>query len=203
MSFAVATKLCITLGFMRERLRLLAAPKNGEPSLVIRERIYPVDFEKHFFETRNRISPEDAKIYGYSKSKIRSIVKHSGIETGKGFAQATSRRLLRSGKQGALPNHGFCYFDGQIVKDPREFPTVLMMHRQWSQVKSIRQIYLQLNRTKVLSRQGKAWSLPAIQNIGVRLACGSRRGFFKKMPPRIHGTNRNFGIYACIEIGYF
>ena len=65
-----------------------------------------------------------ANLYGFSKSKIRSVVKRSGLDTRKGFAQATSRCSLKSGKQGALPYYGFCYFEGQIIKDPLEFPTL-------------------------------------------------------------------------------
>lgn len=35
--------------------------KNGDPSLLLSERIYPIDFNHHYFKTRNRISLEDAK----------------------------------------------------------------------------------------------------------------------------------------------
>lgn len=153
--------------------------------MSISERIYPVDFKEHFFETRNRISSEDAKtiaekyengcslrdlakLFGYSKNKIRSILKRQGLEPRMGTTQATHARPLKSGKQGALPYYGFYYFEGQIVKDPREFPILQIIHRHWSQGKSIHQINLELNRAKVLSRKGKTWSWAAIQNIVVR-----------------------------------
>ncbi len=159
--------------------------KNGDPFLLISERIYPVDFKQHFFETRNRISQDDAKIvakkyengsslrdlanlFRYSKSKIRSTLKRQGLKPRVGIAEATHKRSLKSGKQGTLPYYGFCYFEGQIVKDPREFPILQMIHRLWSQRKSIHQINLELNRAKVLSRKGKTWSWAAIQNIVVR-----------------------------------
>ena len=157
----------------------------GDPSLVISEPIYPVDFKEHVFETRNRISIEDAKVvaekyksgcslrdlaklYGYSKSKIRSTLKRQGLKPRAVIAQATHRRSLKSGKQGTLPYYGFCYFEGQIVKDPREFPILQLIHRYWSQGKSIHQINLELNRAKILSRKGKTWSWAALQNIVVR-----------------------------------
>ncbi|MFZ3231490.1 MAG: hypothetical protein WA160_14885 [Pseudobdellovibrio sp.] len=121
--------------------------------MLISERIYPVDFKEHFFETRNRISSGDvkiiaekyesgyslrdlAKLYGCSKSKIRSILRREGGKPRMGVTQATHERSLKSGKQGALPYYGFCYFDGQIVKDPRESPILQMIHRHWSQGKS-------------------------------------------------------------------
>lgn len=153
--------------------------------MLISERIYPVDFKQHFFETRNRISLEDAKSiaekyengcslrdlakqFGYSKSKIRSTLKRQGLKPRVGMAQATPKRSIKSGKQGTLPYYGFCYFEGQIVKDPREYPTLQLIHRHWSQGKSIHQINLELNRAKVLSRKGKTWSWAALQNIVVR-----------------------------------
>lgn len=155
---------------------------NGDPSRLISERLYPVDFKEHFFKTRNRISSVDAeiiaekykngcslrdlaKLYGYSKSKIRSILNHQGLKPRRGITQSTHKRPLTSGKQGALPYYGFCYFEGEIIKDPREFPILQIIHRRWSEGKSIHQINLELNRTKVPSRKGRAWSWAAIKNI--------------------------------------
>lgn len=153
--------------------------------MLISERIYPIDFRPHFFKTRNRISLDDAKsivekyqngsslrdlanLFGYSKNKIRSNLKRQGLKPRARATQATHKRSPNSGKQGALPYYGFCYFEGQKVKDPREFPILQMIHRQWCQGKSIHQINLELNRAKVLSRKGKTWSWAAIQNIIVR-----------------------------------
>lgn len=61
-----------------------------------------------------------AKQFGYSKSKIRSTLQRQGLKPRAVIAQATHKRSLKSGKQGTLPYYGFCYFEGQIVKDPRE-----------------------------------------------------------------------------------
>ncbi|MFN7453187.1 MAG: hypothetical protein ACK5RO_00870 [Pseudobdellovibrionaceae bacterium] len=43
-----------------------------------------------------------------------------------------------------------------------------MIHRYWSQGKTIHQINLELNRAKILSRTGKVWSWAAIQNLVIR-----------------------------------
>lgn len=157
----------------------------GDPSLLLSERIYPIDFKIHFFETRNRISLDDAKIIaekyengcslrdiaklvGCSKSKVRTALKHSGIKPREYSTQVTNQRPLKSGKQGSLPYYGFCYFEGQIIKDPRDFPTLQIIHRGWIRGESIHQINLKLNQAKILSRKGKAWSWAAIQNIIAR-----------------------------------
>lgn len=172
------------LDFLIRRSRV-RSEKTGEPSLSISERIYPIDFIEHYFKNRNRISSGDAKIiaekyengcslrdlaklYGYSKNKVRSILRCQGIRPRMGLTQATYERSLKSGKQGALPYYGFCYFEGQIVKDPREFPILQIIHRHWCRERSIHQITLELNRTKVLSRKGRTWSWAAIKNIVTR-----------------------------------
>ncbi|MBL7670297.1 MAG: recombinase family protein [Bdellovibrionaceae bacterium] len=163
----------------------LVRGKIGDPCRSLSERIYPIDFRPQFFETRNRISSEDAKIIaekyqkgcslrdiakllGSSKNRVRSELKKLGLEPSQSNAQATHKRSLKSGKQAALPYYGFCYFEGQIVKDPREFPTLQTIHRLWSRGKSIHQINQELNRAKIPSRKGKAWSWAAIQNIVLR-----------------------------------
>ena len=159
--------------------------KTGDPIRLISERIYPTDFKPQFFETRNRISSEDAKTIaekyqkgcslrdiakhlGSSKNRIRSELKRLGLEVRVSGTQATNKRSLKPGKQGALPYYGFCYLEGQIVKDPREFPTLQTIHRLWNRGKSIHQINQELNREKILSRKGKTWSWAAIQNIVLR-----------------------------------
>jgi hypothetical protein len=105
---------------------------------------------------------------GCSKSKVRSALRRCGIKPRESTAQATNERPLKSGKQGVLPYYGFCYFEGQIIKDPREFPTLQIIHRGWSRGESIHQINLQLNHAGVLSRKGKTWSWAAIQNTVAR-----------------------------------
>ena len=79
------------------------------------------------------------------------------------IAQPTSRRGL--GKQGALPYYGFCYSEGQIVRDPKEFPVLKLIHRLWQEEKAIHQITQELNRQKIPSRKGRRWSWAAVRNI--------------------------------------
>lgn len=113
---------------------------------------------------------EIAKLLGSSRTRVRSELKRLGIEVREGGAQATHKRSLKSGKQGPLPYYGFCYFEGQIIKDPREFPILQKIHRLWSRGQSIHQINIELNQAKIPSRKGKTWSWAAVQNIVARFA---------------------------------
>lgn len=145
----------------------------------------PIDFIEHHFKTRNRISEKDTQeilvkyksglslkdisvLMGSSKSKIRKeLLKHE-ITPRTNKAQATPLRQLKHGRQGALPYFGFCYFQGKIIKDPREYPTLEIIHKYWKQGLSIHQINKELNRVKILSRTNKTWCWAAIKKVVTR-----------------------------------
>ena len=158
---------------------------NGEPSFPLTELIHRLDFTPFFPKIRSRISIEDGKCiaemydkglslrdialqFGYSKSRIRRELRQFGLKLRDKEPQATHLRSLKSGKQSTKPYYGFCYFEGEIVKDPREFSTLQLIHRLWGQGKSIHQINLELNRARISSRTGKEWSWAALQNIVAR-----------------------------------
>lgn len=103
--------------------------------------------------------------FGWTKTQIRRELQRLGIKPRERQNLATGVRALMPGKRGALPYFGFCNFEGRIVKGPREFPILQVIHRHWSRGKTIHQINLELNNAKILSRTGKQWSWAAIQNI--------------------------------------
>lgn len=106
-----------------------------------------------------------AKLLGYSKCKIRTELKKAKVIIRASLTQETNQRPINSFKQSALPYYGFCYFEGQISKDPREFPVLLKIHMQWSQGRNAHDITKSLNEAKILSRKGKTWSWAAVKNI--------------------------------------
>jgi hypothetical protein len=142
------------------------------------EHFYPVDSKRLFFKNDFRISSDLADLYkkgwslrdialevGCSKNKVRSSVLKTGLELRKPHAQVTAKRGKNGGKQGALPFYGFCYFEGEIVRDPREFPILQLIHRCWKKDQTIHMITQELNRARRPSRTGKKWSWAAVQNI--------------------------------------
>lgn len=150
----------------------------GEPCFPIDERFYPLDFTEFVLKNKTELSTEFARLYqqghsikeiadhyGCSKNKVRSLLIDIGLTLRERHAQATHQRSITSGKQGARPYYGFCYFEGRIVKDPHEFPTLEMIHRRWTQKRSAHSIVIELNRKKIPSREGKQWSWAAVRNI--------------------------------------
>lgn len=81
-------------------------------------------------------------------------------------------RKQKRGKQGARPYYGFCYFEGEIVKDPREYPTLVLIHDFWKEGKTIHQIVKELNCRSLTSRTGRKWSWAAVSNIVTRFSSG-------------------------------
>ena len=142
------------------------------------ERLYPIATKEFFLREPIRISAEAAKLYqkgwslrdialefGCSKNKVRADLKKVGIVLRESIAQPTYLRKIESGKQSSAPYFGFCYFNGRIIPDPREFSTLKLIHRFWKSRKTIHQITLELNKLKLPSRKGKEWSWAAVQNI--------------------------------------
>lgn len=160
-------------------------PKNGDPSFPISECLQAIDFTSFLIKINKRISSAEGQnaveMYekgmslrdislqlGMSKNGVRSSLLRAGQKLRERIPNVTHKRSLKSGKQAALPYYGFCYFEGKIVKDPREFPTLQKIHRLWIQGRTIHQINLELNRAQLPSRTGKSWSWAAIQNIVAR-----------------------------------
>lgn len=158
--------------------------KIGEPQTPLSERLYPIDTKAFILKESNRISPEIvdlykkgwslrdiAREYGCSRHKVYSQVKKAGVKLRENSAQATPNR--KNGvKQNVLPYYGFCYFEGRITPDPREFPALKLIHRLWKDQRTIHQITLELNRVKIPSRQRKQWSWAAVKNIVQRFEQG-------------------------------
>ena len=156
--------------------------KIGDPSPALDKRHQLLEFKPYSFISRNRISSETsiliaekykngsslgqiAKLLGCSKSKIRTELKKAQVIIRPSVTQETNQRPINSFKQNALPYYGFCYFEGEINKDPREFPVLLKIHLMWSQGRNANDVTKALNQAKILSRKGKLWSWAAVKNI--------------------------------------
>lgn len=157
---------------------LFTIQKNGCPSLPISELLQPIAFTSFITKDKSRISTEAVELYqkgwslreiakelGASKTGIGSILLKAGIKLRDKVSQATNQRGVKSGKQSVQPYFGFCYFEGQITKDPREFPTLRLIHRHWNEKRTIHEIAVELNNAKIPSRTGKQWSWAALKKI--------------------------------------
>lgn len=107
-----------------------------------------------------------------SKWFVRSCLSKEGIKLRNKHAEAMALCKLKRGKQGARPYYGFCYFDGEIVKDPREYPTLVLIHDLWKEGKTIHGIVKELHNRSLTSRTGRRWSWAAVLNIVNRFISG-------------------------------
>ncbi len=163
----------------------VCSKKLGDPSLLISERIYPVDFVSHIFQHKLRFSKiviaeynkglslsEIATKINKSKNFVRSCLLKGGVKLRNRYAEAMTLRKLRRGKQGARPYYGFCYFEGAIVKDPREYSTLVLIHGFWKEGMTNHQIVKELISRGLLSRTGRMWSWAVVHIIVTRFKDG-------------------------------
>lgn len=67
------------------------------------------------------------------------------------------------------PPYGYCYLDGRLTKDPREYPVLQIIRQQWTLQKSLVDIAMYLNNKKIKTRSLKIWRPPIILKIIKRL----------------------------------
>lgn len=67
-------------------------------------------------------------------------------------------------RAGVIP-FGYAYLEGQLVKDPREYKTLLQIQKLWKSGKSCSDIAAVLNNQKTPTRRGKRWGKSVIARI--------------------------------------
>lgn len=77
------------------------------------------------------------------------------------------------GKMRARPPFGYCYFQGEVIKDPKEYPTLQLIESLRKQGASISSIVAKLDAKGIRSRMNKPWSYNVIKAIIGRLQAGS------------------------------
>ncbi|QDK44635.1 hypothetical protein DOM22_05395 [Bdellovibrio sp. ZAP7] len=77
----------------------------------------------------------------------------------------------RKGKKrtGARPPFGFCILEGELVRDPKEYPTLLLIFSLWTKGTSVTSIVNLLGEKGLRSRTGKQWSYRVVQSITERI----------------------------------
>lgn len=77
--------------------------------------------------------------------------------------EEVSRWRIRKSK--APPPFGFCYYQGELVKNPIEYDTLCKIHRQWKDGKDANEITRYLNAKKLKPRKAKEWHNKAVKKI--------------------------------------
>ncbi len=106
---------------------------------------------------------------GYALSTI-----HNCLKNGKMTLRSSTKGNLKDKKRQHFkkfgpPPYGYCYLDGQLTKDPREYSVLQIIRQQWTLKKSLVDIASYLNGKKTRTRSQKIWRPPIISKIIKRL----------------------------------
>ncbi len=112
------------------------------------------------------------KVTGISKTKIRTTLRRLQIPSRPLYQENHKATQRLVGKKNVKPPFGFTYFEGRVVKHPKEYPTLLQIINLWKKGQSLNSIATMLNGKRVPSPLGKTWSFNSIDNIIRRIKNG-------------------------------
>lgn len=112
---------------------------------------------------------EISKITGRSFSTIQSQLKKDGVTLRINKAVKILHPLRQQFKSSSPPPYGYCYMNGRIEKDPREFQILTIIKEQWQLGNTPTQIAKYLCSRKLKTRKGVAWGQAHVFNIVQRL----------------------------------
>lgn len=138
----------------------------------------PHDFINFSYLEKQAAFPEMARLYrkGLSlrdisarleipKTVVRSELLKGGISLRTSAKEQNSKTRKQAGKMATKPPYGFCYFEGQITKHPKEYPVLQKIHKQWKSGINANSIADKLNEKRVPSPMNKEWSWNSVKNI--------------------------------------
>ncbi len=112
------------------------------------------------------------KLLSISKTKIRATLLRLKIPIRPALQESRRATQRIAGKKNVKPPYGFTYFEGRVVKHPKEYPTLLQIIGLWKMGQSLNSIATKLNGKRVPSPMGKTWSWNSIDNIIKRIKNG-------------------------------
>jgi len=138
----------------------------------------PHDFISFSYLEKQAAFPKMARLYqkGLSlhdisaeleipKTVVRSELLKGGISLRASTKEQNSSTRRQVGKMATKPPYGFCYFEGQITKHPKEYPVLKSIHNQWQLGVNANSIADKLNEKRTPSPMNKEWSWNSVKNI--------------------------------------
>lgn len=145
----------------------------------------PHDFIQLTFSNSTELDENIAELYkkgnsfrdielltGISKTKIRRRIIQLQVPIRPRHEESGKALRAPVGKKNTKPPYGFVYFEGRVVKHPKEYPVLLSIINQWKLGQSLNSIATKLNGKRVASPLGKTWSWNSIDNIVKRIKSG-------------------------------
>jgi len=124
---------------------------------------------------------------GYGRTTIWKSLKEKVGDLRPQSPVAFERWRQRRGKMRARPPYGFCYFQGEVIKDPKEYPTLQLILNLRKQGMALGGIQRTLEKKKLKSRTGKPWSYNVIKAAVSR----SYKNLPLDVPPKNGGPNQS------------
>lgn len=106
-----------------------------------------------------------AKQTGIAQTTIRARLIKSGIEMRPKFSIPFEQARRKTGKRNTLPYYGFCYFQGRVVPNPKEYDHLMKIYNLWKMGMNPNAISEHLNSKKIPPRSATCWNRNSIVNI--------------------------------------
>ncbi|MBL7555325.1 MAG: hypothetical protein JNM24_05845 [Bdellovibrionaceae bacterium] len=123
---------------------------------------------KAFYEQGHSIQ-EVADRLGFPFTTVRSHLVRMGVTLRPNKSVSFLGNQRQTFKSGAPPPYGFCYLDGQLQKDPREYPILQIIETQRQLGRTPTEIARILQGRKLKTRHGKIWNQAHVFNIVKKL----------------------------------
>jgi hypothetical protein len=78
-------------------------------------------------------------------------------------------RKVHGKTRNKLP-YGWCFFQGELVKDPREYHVVQLIESLWKQGRTVGEIVRHLNENEYRSRMDRDWGYGVVKGILQRIS---------------------------------
>ena len=105
---------------------------------------------------------------GTAKSVIRRRLLSDGIKLRSHIAVPFTSKKIAAGKSNIRPPYGFCYFQGRIVPDQKEYRNLLLIFRLWKSDTNPNRISDLLNEKNIPPRIATCWNRNSVINILTR-----------------------------------
>ena len=106
-----------------------------------------------------------AKQTGKPKTTIRSALVRAGVRIRSSIPAPFSSAIRDSAKTNAATYFGFCFFQGQVIPDPKEFVNLQLIHELWKNGTNPNRIADRLNEKKIPPRCAQKWNRNSIVKI--------------------------------------
>lgn len=119
---------------------------------------------------------------GHGRTAIWECLRERSLELRPQAPVTFTRWRQGRGKTRARPPYGFCYFQGEVIRSPTEYPTLLLIEKLRASGTSVSAIVDRLAAKRIKSRTGKPWSYNVIKAILKRIDDGTIDRLLKLNP---------------------